>query len=302
MGTPMDGAQAPKSSLAGLCVMCGPIPVGSSSLWGTFLSQTPSSVAVGVLPACPSQQLVPARFGDRSHAVMGTRGKNDVPGAKGSYLHGPAPGDLRGGVQCSDTNVTFLLPAVPPANPPGGSAPCLAPRPRAETAAPSASPHTPSARCPQTAVSTPSLPQPCLFLHRSLGVMPCQAPWGATRRAQPPAMGWMRPQLLPAAAGRRGRRARALRRVLRLQRSHASFLSAGWLRCSDHLLLAGTGKQQLKIEGDFWFTQMTRDNFGSPKAKETKLSGFNGSLSPSCSMFMGKQAADQTRQTAGEAK
>ncbi|RLV96823.1 hypothetical protein DV515_00012393 [Chloebia gouldiae] len=81
-------------------------------------------------------------------------------------------------------------------------------------------------------------------------------------------------------------------------RSHASFLSAGWLRCSDHLLLAGTGKQQLKIEGDFWFTQMTRDNFGSPKAKETKLSGFNGSLSPSCSMFMGKQAADQTRQTA----
>lgn len=87
------------------------------------------------------------------------------------------------------------------------------------------------------------------------------------------------------------------------QRSHASFLSAGWLRCSDHLLLAGTGKQQLKIEGDFWFTQMTRDNFGSPKAKETKLSGFNGSLSPSCSMFMGKQAADQTRQTAaGEAK
>ncbi|PKU30957.1 transcription factor ap-2-epsilon [Limosa lapponica baueri] len=72
----------------------------------------------------------------------------------------------------------------------------------------------------------------------------------------------------------------------------------GWLRCSDHLLLAGTGKQQLKIEGDFWFTQMTRDNFGSPKAKETKLSGFNGSLSPSCSMFMGKQAADQTRQTA----
>ncbi|XP_019329069.1 PREDICTED: transcription factor AP-2-epsilon [Aptenodytes forsteri] len=72
----------------------------------------------------------------------------------------------------------------------------------------------------------------------------------------------------------------------------------GWLRCSDHLLLAGAGKQQLKIEGDFWFTQMTRDNFGSPKAKETKLSGFNGSLSPSCSMFMGKQAADQTRQTA----
>lgn len=132
--------------------------------------------------------------------------------------------------------------------------------------------------------------------------MPCQAPWGAARRAQPPAVGWMRPQLLPAAAGRRGRRARALRRVLRLQRSHASFLSAGWLRCSDHLLLAGTGKQQLKIEGDFWFTQMTRDNFGSPKAKETKLSGFNGSLSPSCSMFMGKQAADQTRQTAGEAK
>lgn len=85
--------------------------------------------------------------------------------------------------------------------------------------------------------------------------------------------------------------------------SDASFLSAGWLRCSDHLLLAGTGKQQLKIEGDFWFTQMTRDNFGSPKAKETKLSGFNGSLSPSCSMFMGKQAADQTRQTAaGEAQ
>lgn len=85
--------------------------------------------------------------------------------------------------------------------------------------------------------------------------------------------------------------------------SHASFLSAGWLRCSDHLLLAGAGKQQLKIEGDFWFTQMTRDNFGSPKAKETKLSGFNGSLSPSCSMFMGKQAADQTRQTAaGEAQ
>lgn len=87
------------------------------------------------------------------------------------------------------------------------------------------------------------------------------------------------------------------------QRSHGSFLSAGWLRCSDHLLLAGAGKQQLKIEGDFWFTQMTRDNFGSPKAKETKLSGFNGSLSPSCSMFMGKQAADQTRQAAaGEAK
>lgn len=79
-------------------------------------------------------------------------------------------------------------------------------------------------------------------------------------------------------------------------------LSAGWLRCSDHLLLAGAGKQQLKIEGDFWFTQMTRDNFASPKAKETKLSGFNGSLSPSCSMFMGKQAAEQTRQTAGEAK
>ncbi|XP_019478344.2 transcription factor AP-2-epsilon, partial [Meleagris gallopavo] len=75
-------------------------------------------------------------------------------------------------------------------------------------------------------------------------------------------------------------------------------LSAGWLRCSDHLLLAGAGKQQLKIEGDFWFTQMTRDNFASPKAKETKLSGFNGSLSPSCSMFMGKQAAEQTRQTA----
>ncbi|KQL60613.1 transcription factor AP-2-epsilon [Amazona aestiva] len=44
--------------------------------------------------------------------------------------------------------------------------------------------------------------------------------------------------------------------------------------------------------------QMTRDNFGSPKAKETKLSGFNGSLSPSCSMFMGKQAAEQTRQAA----
>ncbi|KAJ7417235.1 Transcription factor AP-2-beta [Willisornis vidua] len=77
-----------------------------------------------------------------------------------------------------------------------------------------------------------------------------------------------------------------------------SVIKKGWLRCSDHLLLAGTGKQQLKIEGDFWFTQMTRDNFGSPKAKETKLSGFNGSLSPSCSMFMGKQAADQTRQTA----
>lgn len=92
-------------------------------------------------------------------------------------------------------------------------------------------------------------------------------------------------------------------RAGRPHRSHASFLSAGWLRCSDHLLLAGTGKQQLKIEGDFWFTQMTRDNFGSPKAKETKLSGFNGSLSPSCSMFMGKQAADQTRQTAaGEAQ
>ncbi|XP_027557168.1 transcription factor AP-2-epsilon isoform X1 [Neopelma chrysocephalum] len=77
-----------------------------------------------------------------------------------------------------------------------------------------------------------------------------------------------------------------------------SVIKKGWLRCSDHLLLAGTGKQQLKIEGDFWFTQMTRDNFGSPKAKETKLSGFNGSLSPSCSMFMGKQAAEQTRQTA----
>lgn len=187
MGTPMDGAQAPKSSLAGLCVMCGSVPVGSSSLWGMFLSQTPSSVAVGVLSACPSQQLVPAHHGDRSHAVMGTRGKSDVPGAKGRYLNGPAPGDLRGGIQWGDTNVTFLLPALPPANPPGGSAPCLAPRPRSDVAAPSASPHTPPARCPETVVSTPSLPQPCLFLHRSLEVMPCQAPWGAARRAQPPA-------------------------------------------------------------------------------------------------------------------
>lgn len=128
MRTPVDGAQAPKSSLAGLCVMCGPIPIGSSSLWGTFLSQTPSSVAVGVLPACLSQRLVPAHRGDWSHAVMGTRGKSDIPGAKGRYLHGPAPGDLRGGVQCGDTNVTFLLPAVLPANPPGGlsSVPCPA--------------------------------------------------------------------------------------------------------------------------------------------------------------------------------
>lgn len=110
--------------------------------------------------------------------------------------------------------------------------------------------------------------------------------------------------LLPAAKGvGTGALGCWLRAVPTRNRSHASFLSAGWLRCSDHLLLAGTGKQQLKIEGDFWFTQMTRDNFGSPKAKETKLSGFNGSLSPSCSMFMGKQAADQTRQAAaGEAK
>lgn len=103
--------------------------------------------------------------------------------------------------------------------------------------------------------------------------------------------------------GKTGSGALGCGRAGRQHRSDASFLSAGWLRCSDHLLLAGTGKQQLKIEGDFWFTQMPRDNFGSPKAKETKLSGFNGSLSPSCSMFMGKQAADQTRQTAaGEAQ
>lgn len=134
--------------------------------------------------------------------------------------------------------------------------------------------------------------------------MPCEAAGGTSPRVPAPA----RPRLGSAgpavAAGAGGRLCPcAAVRAVAASRSDASFSSAGWLRCSDHLLLAGTGKQQLKIEGDFWFTQMTRDNFGSPKAKETKLSGFNGSLSPSCSMFMGKQAADQTRQTAaGEAK
>lgn len=129
------------------------------------------------------------------------------------------------------------------------------------------------------------------------GAVECLEPHGADPKGHSPVASAQREQ-----QGSEGRRGSAPGRW-GCHCSHASFLSAGWLRCSDHLLLAGTGKQQLKIEGDFWFTQMTRDNFGSPKAKETKLSGFNGSLSPSCSMFMGKQAADQTRQTAaGEAQ
>uniref|UniRef100_A0A8B9IBY9 Transcription factor AP-2 epsilon n=1 Tax=Anser brachyrhynchus TaxID=132585 RepID=A0A8B9IBY9_9AVES len=100
---------------------------------------------------------------------MGSRAKGDVPGAKGRNLRGPAPGNLRGGVQCGDTNTTFLLPAVPPAKHPGGSAPCPAPRPRSDTVAPSSSHPHPACAVPRNSGEHPSLPQPCLSLHHSLG-------------------------------------------------------------------------------------------------------------------------------------